>query len=131
MTERERALPHVVIVGGGFGGLTAARVLRKTPVRVTLIDRSNHHLFQPLRYQVATAMLPAILRRPFAETQDFVRAFAKISLPELPVTQPVNKRQDLRHRLVNLGGNFLVQIEAGKNLQKILVFTHGDIVLAC
>src|SRR6185295_5361345 len=50
-------LPHVVIVGGGFGGLAAARSLRNAPVRVTLIDRSNHHLFQPLLYQVATAML--------------------------------------------------------------------------
>lgn len=51
------SLPHVVIVGGGFGGLAAARALRNAPVRVTLIDRSNHHLFQPLLYQVATAML--------------------------------------------------------------------------
>jgi NADH:ubiquinone reductase (H+-translocating) len=50
-------LPHAVIVGGGFGGLAAARALRNAPVRVTLIDRSNHHLFQPLLYQVATAML--------------------------------------------------------------------------
>jgi NADH:ubiquinone reductase (H+-translocating) len=50
-------LPHVVIVGGGFGGLAVARALRKAPVRVTLIDRSNHYLFQPLLYQVATATL--------------------------------------------------------------------------
>ena len=49
--------PHVVILGGGFAGLTAARALRKAPVRVTLIDRRNHHLFQPLLYQVATAAL--------------------------------------------------------------------------
>src|SRR4026209_1582755 len=52
-----RPLKHVVIVGGGFGGLAAARALRNAPVRVTLIDRSNHHLFQPLLYQVATATL--------------------------------------------------------------------------
>jgi NADH dehydrogenase len=51
------ALPHVVIVGGGFGGLHAARALRDAPVRVTLVDRRNHHLFQPLLYQVATAAL--------------------------------------------------------------------------
>ncbi len=51
------SLPRVVIVGGGFGGLTAARALRRAPVRVTLIDRRNHHLFQPLLYQVATAAL--------------------------------------------------------------------------
>ena len=50
-------LPHVVIIGGGFGGLTAAKALANTPVRVTLLDRHNHHLFQPLLYQVATATL--------------------------------------------------------------------------
>ncbi len=49
--------PHVVILGGGFAGLAAARTLRKASVRITLIDRSNHHLFQPLLYQVATAGL--------------------------------------------------------------------------
>jgi NADH dehydrogenase len=49
--------PHVVIVGAGFGGLAAARALKKAPVRITLIDRSNHHLFQPLLYQVATSVL--------------------------------------------------------------------------
>jgi NADH dehydrogenase len=49
--------PRVVIVGGGFGGLTAARALRRAPVRLTLVDRQNHHLFQPLLYQVATAGL--------------------------------------------------------------------------
>ncbi|MDC8013687.1 NAD(P)/FAD-dependent oxidoreductase [Tahibacter soli] len=53
----ERKVPHVVIVGGGFGGLWAARGLAGAPVRVTLIDRCNHHLFQPLLYQVATAGL--------------------------------------------------------------------------
>ena len=49
--------PHVVIVGGGFGGLSAARALGGTPARVTLLDRHNYHLFQPLLYQVATAGL--------------------------------------------------------------------------
>ena len=49
--------PHVVVVGGGFGGLSAARALAGRPVRVTLLDRRNHHLFQPLLYQVATAVL--------------------------------------------------------------------------
>jgi NADH dehydrogenase len=49
--------PHVVILGGGFGGLSAAKALSNTPVRVTLIDRHNYHLFQPLLYQVATATL--------------------------------------------------------------------------
>ncbi len=53
MTDR----PHVVVVGGGFGGLSAARALAGRPVRVTLLDRRNHLLFQPLLYQVATAVL--------------------------------------------------------------------------
>jgi len=52
--------PHVVILGGGFAGLNAAKSLCGAPVRVTLVDRSNHHLFQPLLYQVATAALSAI-----------------------------------------------------------------------
>jgi NADH dehydrogenase len=58
-------LPHVVIVGAGFGGLEAARKLAKAPVRVTLIDRNNYHLFQPLLYQVAIAGLsPAQIAHP-------------------------------------------------------------------
>jgi NADH dehydrogenase len=57
--------PKVVIIGGGFGGLYAARKLAGQPVDVTLIDRTNHHLFQPLLYQVATAMLsPADIAQP-------------------------------------------------------------------
>jgi NADH:ubiquinone reductase (H+-translocating) len=51
------AQPHIVIVGGGFGGLAAARALARAPVRITLLDRRNHHTFQPLLYQVATAGL--------------------------------------------------------------------------
>ena len=50
---------HVVIIGGGFAGLAAAKALRKAPFRVTVLDRRNHHLFQPLLYQVATATLSA------------------------------------------------------------------------
>ena len=49
--------PHVLIIGGGFGGLEAARALAGGRVRVTLLDRHNYHLFQPLLYQVATASL--------------------------------------------------------------------------
>jgi NADH dehydrogenase len=57
--------PHVVIVGGGFGGLHAARAFANRRVRVTLIDRRNHHVFQPLLYQVATASLsPADIASP-------------------------------------------------------------------
>ncbi|WP_230206690.1 NAD(P)/FAD-dependent oxidoreductase [Novosphingobium sp. Gsoil 351] len=57
--------PHVVIVGAGFGGLSAARALANAPVDVTVIDKRNHHLFQPLLYQVATAALsPADIAGP-------------------------------------------------------------------
>jgi NADH:ubiquinone reductase (H+-translocating) len=57
--------PEVVIVGGGFGGLYAARALRDAPAHVTIVDRRNHHLFQPLLYQVATAALnPADIAAP-------------------------------------------------------------------
>src|SRR4249919_2872032 len=51
--------PHVVIVGGGFAGLWATRALARDAVRITLVDRRNHHLFSPLLYQVATAGLSA------------------------------------------------------------------------
>jgi NADH dehydrogenase len=53
----EPKVPHVVVIGGGFGGLLAVRALKRAPVHITLIDRRNHHLFQPLLYQVATAAL--------------------------------------------------------------------------
>jgi NADH dehydrogenase len=61
-------VPKVVIVGGGFGGLATARALRNAPARVLLIDKSNHHLFQPLLYQVATATLaPAEIATPIRQ----------------------------------------------------------------
>src|SRR6476661_10654759 len=57
--------PRVVIVGGGFGGLWAAKALANKPVDVALIDRKNHHTFQPLLYQVATAVLsPGEIAQP-------------------------------------------------------------------
>jgi NADH:quinone reductase (non-electrogenic) len=60
--------PRVVIVGGGFGGLKAARSLARLPVQITLVDRKNHHTFQPLLYQVATAGLsPAEIAAPMRE----------------------------------------------------------------
>ena len=65
MKIHQRNLPRVIIIGGGFGGLEAAKALRNTDVRVTLLDRQNHHLFQPLLYQVATAALsPADIAEP-------------------------------------------------------------------
>ena len=61
----DRNIPHVVIIGGGFGGLTCAQSLKRAPVRITVVDRANHHLFQPLLYQVAMAGLsPADIAAP-------------------------------------------------------------------
>ena len=52
-----KILPHLVIIGGGFGGLTVAKALKSAPIKITLVDCQNHHLFQPLLYQVASAVL--------------------------------------------------------------------------
>jgi len=61
----DESLPHVVILGAGFAGLYAAKALADAPVRVTVVDRRNHHLFQPMLYQVATAALnPADIASP-------------------------------------------------------------------
>src|SRR5688572_33016950 len=63
--EAGRARPRVVILGAGFGGLSAAKALRNAPCDVVVIDRRNYHLFQPLLYQVATAALsPAEIASP-------------------------------------------------------------------
>ena len=64
-TSQGTKRPHVVIIGGGFGGIKAAHALSHAPVDITLIDRNNHHVFQPLLYQVATAELsPADISGP-------------------------------------------------------------------
>lgn len=64
-TLAARGKPHVVIIGGGFAGLNAAKGLAEAPVKVTVVDRRNHHLFAPLLYQVATAQLsPANIAQP-------------------------------------------------------------------
>ncbi len=68
MAKNEKSRPRVVIVGGGFGGLKAAESLARLPVQITLVDRSNHHTFQPLLYQVATAGIsPAEIAAPIRE----------------------------------------------------------------
>ncbi|MGH2810231.1 MAG: NAD(P)/FAD-dependent oxidoreductase, partial [Actinomycetota bacterium] len=87
--------PHVVIVGGGFGGLYAARSLKPAPVRVTIIDRRNYHLFQPLLYQVATALLnPADIASP-------IRKILRSQKNARPLLGEVNSI-DLQSRKVEL-----------------------------
>jgi NADH dehydrogenase FAD-containing subunit/uncharacterized membrane protein YphA (DoxX/SURF4 family) len=81
-------LPHVVIVGGGFGGVAAARGLRYAPCRVTLLDQRNYHLFQPLLYQVATASLsPADIATPLREMFR-VQANVRVLLGEVTGVDP-------------------------------------------
>lgn len=76
-------LHHVVIVGGGFGGLQLAKDLKGAPVRITLIDRRNHHLFQPLLYQVATTLLATSeiawpIRRVFRDRPEVTTLLAEV-----------------------------------------------------
>src|SRR5512138_2215299 len=84
--------PQVVILGGGFGGLYAARGLRRAPVRVTVVDRSNHHLFQPLLYQVATAALnPSDIATPIRRILRRQRN-ARVMLAEATAVDPARRR---------------------------------------
>jgi NADH dehydrogenase len=86
------ALPHVVIVGGGFGGLYAALTLADKPVRVTLLDRRNYHLFQPLLYQVAAAALNASdIATPL---RHILRTAANVTvlLADVTAVDPANRR---------------------------------------
>jgi len=104
-------LPHVAVVGGGFGGLYAAQALAARQVRVTLLDQRNHHLFQPLLYQVATAALNAsdiaaplrsILRRAHNVTV-LLAEVARVDLAahrRLPQSLPRAVRVGLGLRLV-------------------------------
>ncbi|WP_234023763.1 NAD(P)/FAD-dependent oxidoreductase [Sorangium cellulosum] len=83
---------HVVIIGAGFGGLYAAKALRRAPVRVTVIDRRNHHTFQPLLYQVATAGLNASdiaapIRRVLRRQKN-----TSVILAEVKAIDPIHKR---------------------------------------
>ena len=82
---------HVVIIGGGFGGLTAARALRRSDVDVTVIDRNNHHTFQPLLYQVATATLnPSDITAPIRHLLRYQRN-ATVLLAEVIAIDVANR----------------------------------------
>jgi len=84
--------PHVVIIGGGFGGLYAARTLADAPVRVTLVDRRNYHLFQPLLYQVASAALnPSDIASPIRSILNRQRN-TEVILGEATSIDVTNKR---------------------------------------
>jgi NADH dehydrogenase len=88
-------LPHVVIVGGGFAGLYAAKALRNAPVRVTLVDRRNHHLFQPMLYQVATAGLnPSDIASPIRSILRHSKN-AEVLLAEVNAIDPNARRVHL------------------------------------
>lgn len=89
--------PHVVILGCGFGGLAAAQTLANEPVRVTIVDRSNHHLFQPLLYQVATAGLSApAIAAPIRHVLRRARNVTVLMDEVVDVDRP-GKRVRLRH----------------------------------
>jgi len=85
-------LPRVVIVGGGFGGLYAARALKRAPVDVTVVDRRNYHLFQPLLYQVATAALnPSDIAEPIRRVLR-KQANTRVLLAEVTAVDVAEKR---------------------------------------
>ena len=92
------ALPRVIIIGAGFGGLTAAKALANKAVSVTILDRSNHHLFQPLLYQVATAGLsPAHIAQPIRTILNYADN-VEIALAEVTRIDPGSRRVITRDR---------------------------------
>lgn len=93
--------PHVVIVGGGFGGLTCAQSLARADVRITLVDRTNHHLFQPLLYQVATAGLsPAEIAAPIRAVLSKQKN-CTVLLDEVTRVDAAKKKLHLRERTLD------------------------------
>lgn len=114
--------PHVVIIGGGFGGLDAARALAGAPVRVTVVDRYNYHLFQPLLYQVATAALsPGDIASP-------IRWILRRQ-PNVRVLLAEARRIDPAARTVTLGASAAEQQELWQ-LSDVTRLTYDYLVLA-
>lgn len=112
---------HVVVIGGGFGGLSVVRGLSREPVRITLLDRSNHHLFQPLLYQVAMAGLSpgeiAVPIRSVLSRQENVR----VLLAEVTNVDVANKRVETRETMP-LDYDYLVVATGAQNSY----FGHDD-----
>jgi NADH dehydrogenase len=108
MTHVTEGRPHVVIVGCGFGGLAATRALADTDVDITLIDRENHHTFQPLLYQVASAGL---------NPSDIAQ----------PIRHIVRKQNNVRVRLAEVTG---IDLDAQAVLTADAAFTYDHLVLA-
>lgn len=107
------SIPHVVILGAGFGGLTAAQTLGRAPVRVTVVDRRNHHLFQPLLYQVAMAGLsPAEIAMPIRSVLRKQRN-ATVLLADVTSVDLERKRLQLRDGALDY--DFLVYAPGTQN----------------
>jgi NADH dehydrogenase len=94
-------MTHVVIIGTGFAGLEVAKRLRDAPVRITVIDRRNHHLFQPMLYQVATARLsPAHIAAPIRGILSR-QANAEVVLGEVKAIDAASRRVKLEDRAID------------------------------
>jgi len=106
-----RSNPHIVILGGGFGGLNLAKSLRNANARITLIDRQNHHLFQPLLYQVATASLSSVeiakpLRSILSDQENVCVHLGKVEAIDLKTRTVILSDRSLTYDylIVALGG---------------------------
>ena len=101
-SDSDKKQPHVVILGGGFGGMSAAKKLAKAPVRITLVDKEHHHLFQPLLYQVATAGLSAAdiaepLRHIFVSQQNLTTLMEEVVTIDLSSRKVKLKNSELEY----------------------------------
>src|SRR5471032_1096385 len=103
--------PHIVILGGGFGGLNLAKSLRNAPAQITLIDRQNHHLFQPLLYQVATASLSSVeiakpLRSILSDQENICVQLGKVEAIDLKTRTVILSDRSITYDylIIGLGG---------------------------